>query len=98
MIPKPGLVAGEKTVKDRRYPNTGEMGFWFKGVPGDRAWPAQMVEPPLLNCVRRAQFSSGVATEEPWRFCDGRCVRHESVKQAGLAAKRLEELSNGAQY
>ena len=78
-------------------------GVWFKGAPGNRAWPAQMVEPPLLNWVLRAQFSSGVATEEPpgektLGFYDGRGVRHESMRQAGVPATRLEEVSNGAQY
>jgi len=27
---------------------------WFKGVPGNRSLPAQMVEPPLLNRVRES--------------------------------------------
>jgi len=41
-------------------------GVWFKGDSGNRVRPAQMVEPPLLNWVETAQFSSGVTTEKPW--------------------------------
>ena len=28
--------------------------IWFKRVPGNRSLPTQMVEPPLLNWVRKS--------------------------------------------